>query len=41
MTEFVIELLRLRGDERWDDWGDRWWEHADILGLVREKRTAP
>ena len=32
MTEFVIELLRLRGDEQWDDWGDRWWEHAGILG---------
>lgn len=32
MTEFVIQLLRLRGDERWGEWGDRWWEHAEILG---------
>jgi hypothetical protein len=28
----VIELLRLRGDERWADWGPRWWDHAEIVG---------
>ena len=32
MTEFTIELLRLRGDEPWSKWGDGWWDHADILG---------
>lgn len=36
MTEFVIELLRLRGDEQWGEWGDRWWEHAEILGELAE-----
>jgi hypothetical protein len=37
MTEFVIELLRLRGDERWADWGDQWWDHAEILGELPPK----
>ena len=37
MTEFVIVLLRLRGDEQWDDWGDQWWEHADILGELPQE----
>lgn len=37
VTEFVIELLRLRGDEQWDDWGDQWWEHADILGELPQE----
>lgn len=32
MTEFAIELLRLHGDERWSEWGDRWWDHVDRLG---------
>jgi hypothetical protein len=34
MTEFVIELLRLRGDERWDEWGDSWWDHVERLGSL-------
>ena len=32
MTEFAIELLRLRGDENWSEWGDRWSEHVERLG---------
>lgn len=32
MTEFVIELLRLGGDERWSEWGDSWWDHVERLG---------
>lgn len=31
-TEFAIELLRLRGDERWSEWGDDWWDHVERLG---------
>lgn len=34
MTDFVIELLRLHGDERWSEWGDAWWDHADRLGRL-------
>ena len=25
-------LVRLHGDEDWDAWGDRWREHADVIG---------
>lgn len=32
MTEFVVELIRLHGDERWSDWGDGWWKHVERLG---------
>jgi hypothetical protein len=32
MTEFAIELLRLRGDEQWSEWGDDWWNHIERLG---------
>lgn len=34
MTEFAIELLRLRGDERWSEWGDAWWDHAERIGTL-------
>jgi hypothetical protein len=34
MTEFVIELLRLHGDEQWSEWGAGWWDHAERLGTL-------
>ncbi len=37
MTEFVIELLRLRGDERWSDWGDGWWDRVERLGELSDE----
>jgi hypothetical protein len=34
MTEFSVEILRLHGDEPWEQWGGDWWSHADRLGTV-------
>jgi len=31
MTPFVHWLIRLRGDEDWDAWGDRWWDHVEKI----------
>jgi hypothetical protein len=31
MTPYAHWLVRLRGDEGWDSWGDRWMPHVDKL----------
>jgi hypothetical protein len=25
-------VVRLHGDEDWEAWGDRWWDHIDKVG---------
>ncbi len=40
MTEFVIELIRLRGDERWEDWGPDWRGEVERLGRLSPKERS-
>ena len=35
VTMMIAELLRVHGDERWEEWGDDWWRHADRVGQFK------
>lgn len=32
MTMFVTELIRITGDEQWEEWGDDWSDHVEFIG---------
>ena len=32
MTMMVYVIVRLHGDEDWDAWGDKWWDHVEQVG---------
>jgi hypothetical protein len=32
VTVYVTEILGLTGDEKWEQWGDDWWDHVERLG---------
>lgn len=34
MTMMMVELIRLTGDERWEEWGDDWWDHVERVAEV-------
>lgn len=29
---FVTELIRITGDEQWEEWGDDWSDHVEFIG---------
>ena len=35
MTMMAHYLLRLRGDEDWEAWGENWWDHVDQVCELR------
>lgn len=40
MTMYMSELVRVRGNERWDEYGDDWWDHVKRIGEFRQDSIA-
>ena len=40
MTTYAYYLLRIHGSESWDEWGDDWLAHADVVGIPSQRSVS-